>query len=174
MHWSAGIEAAVDDAVARATAGIPTVLDIEGQAGFGKTQLARTVAQRVPAGAVVRATAYEDTQSDPLGLLDQLGVETAGLPSNALSASRALGAHLDALAGDSPLVVVLDDLHWADPESLDAVGVSWSAWLATACSWSPPTAPTVHATRAGARGSRTSRPSSASWSTGSTTTRPWS
>ncbi|ERK70492.1 hypothetical protein N136_03156, partial [Leifsonia aquatica ATCC 14665] len=123
MHWSAGIEAAVDDAVARATAGIPTVLDIEGQAGFGKTQLARTVAQRVPAGAVVRATAYEDTQSDPLGLLDQLGVETAGLPSNALSASRALGAHLDALAGDSPLVVVLDDLHWADPESLDAVGV---------------------------------------------------
>lgn len=123
MHWSAGIEAAVDDAVARATAGIPTVLDIEGQAGFGKTQLARTVAQRVPAGAVVRATAYEDTQSDPLGLLDQLGVETAGLPSNALSASRALGAHLDALAGDGPLVVVLDDLHWADPESLDAVGV---------------------------------------------------
>ncbi|MFF2051830.1 LuxR C-terminal-related transcriptional regulator [Leifsonia sp. NPDC058194] len=123
MYWSAGVEAAVDEAVARAASGTPTILDIEGLAGFGKTQLARAVAQRFPGGATLRATAYEDTQSDPLGLLEQLGVETAGLPANALSASRTLGAALDVLTDDDPIVIVLDDLHWADPESLDAVGV---------------------------------------------------
>jgi DNA-binding CsgD family transcriptional regulator len=118
-----GVEHLVREAVALADAGTPTVLDLEGHAGFGKTFLARAVTKRFPAGRVLRATAYEDTQTDPLSLLEQLGVDIAGLSSNALSASRALGARLDALPGDGPVVVMLDDLQWADPESIDAVGV---------------------------------------------------
>lgn len=113
----------VAEAIALADAGTPTVLDIEGDAGFGKTHLARRIAQRFPAGSVLRATAYEDTQRDPLSLIEQLGVDTAGLSPNALSASRAVGARLDAVRGEGLLVVILDDLHWADPESIDAVGV---------------------------------------------------
>lgn len=127
MAVSATVDAQVDEAIASANAGTPTVLDLEGHAGFGKTHLARDVASRFPARNVLRATAYEDTRRDPLGLLDQLGVDTAGMSSNALSASRALGTRLEAVRGggdqDTALVVVLDDLHWADPESIDAVGV---------------------------------------------------
>ncbi|WP_188681180.1 helix-turn-helix transcriptional regulator [Subtercola lobariae] len=123
MTGSMDVQAEVAHAITLAESGTPTVLDLEGHAGFGKTYLAREVARRFSADRVLRATAYEDTQSDPLSLLQQLGVPVAGLSSNALSASRALGAHLDTLPGTGPVIVVLDDLQWADPESLDAVGV---------------------------------------------------
>jgi DNA-binding CsgD family transcriptional regulator/tetratricopeptide (TPR) repeat protein len=121
---SSDVEARVAQAFALADAGTPTVLDLEGRAGFGKSHLARAVAQRVPTSNVLRATAYEDMQRDPLGLFEQLGVEVAGLSANALSASRALGARLDRLGDRGLLIVVLDDLQWADPESIDALGVS--------------------------------------------------
>lgn len=123
MQRTVQVDAIVEDAVARVRAGEPTVLDIEGNAGFGKTHLARRVAERFPAERLLRATAYEDTQNDPLSLLEQLGVDTTGVRSNALQASQALGARIDSLHGEGPIAVVVDDLHWADPESIDALGV---------------------------------------------------
>ena len=123
MATSTAVEALVDEAVARAGAGVPTVLDIEGHAGFGKTYLARTIVRRFPPDTVLRATAYEDTENDALGLLEQLGVDVSTVSANALSASRALGARLDSLPGEGPAVVVLDDMQWADAESIDAIGV---------------------------------------------------
>ncbi|ANJ25436.1 hypothetical protein ATC03_00260 [Agromyces aureus] len=125
MASSAVIEQRVAEAIGLADAGTPTVLDLEGHAGFGKTHLARSVVKRLPGSTVLRATAYEDTQSDPLSLLEQLGVEITGsnANANALSASRDVGSRLDAVRGDGLLVVVLDDLQWADPESIDAIGI---------------------------------------------------
>ncbi len=123
MQSSSMIEALVSEAIVRSSAGEPTVLDVEGHAGFGKSHLARSVARGFSAERVLRATAYEDTQSDPLSLLQQLGIDPASTSTNALSASRALGARLDSPAFDGPMLVVVDDLQWADPESIDALGV---------------------------------------------------
>ncbi len=138
MGRSAKVDSLAAQAIERAQKGIPTVLDVEGHAGFGKTHLARAIAAKFPSRDVLRATAYEDTQSDPLGLLEQLGVDLDGVSSNALSASRALGARLDGLreeglSEEGLLVVVLDDLHWADPESIDAVGVLMERLVGIRC-----------------------------------------
>lgn len=118
-----GIDGLVEEAIERARSGQPTVLDLEGHAGYGKTHLARQVARQFDAAQVLRATAYPGLGADPLSLLGQLGVDVAGVGFDALSASRALGSHIEAQFGDGPCVVLLDDLHWADPESIDAVGV---------------------------------------------------
>lgn len=103
--------------------GIPTVLEIEGHAGFGKTHLVRRIAGEFPRERVLLATAYEDTQNDALGVLRQLGADVPGVRPHALSASQALMRRIDALDGDAPVLLVIDDLHWADPESVDALGV---------------------------------------------------
>ena len=43
----------------------------------------------------------------------------AGLPDERFRAHRAVGALLEGIAGHRPVVVVLDDLHWADGASLE-------------------------------------------------------
>jgi DNA-binding CsgD family transcriptional regulator len=122
VYWPDGIEQAVASAVTAVDSGIPTVLDIEGYGGYGKTRLARHVARRFPTERILWATAHGESSAQPLGLLAQLGVEGMRA-TDPLSAARALGARLDALSADGPVLVVLDDLHQADPESIDAIGV---------------------------------------------------
>lgn len=118
-----GTETIVEQAIACARGGTPTVLDIEGHAGFGKTHLIRGIVEGFSRAQVLRATAYEDTQNDQLGVLRQLGVDVHGISPNALSASQAIMRRIDALDADELAVLVVDDLHWADPESIDALGV---------------------------------------------------
>ncbi len=116
-------DAMVERAIASALGGTPTVLDIEGHAGFGKSHLIRSIAASFPGEQVLRATAYEDTQNDALGVLRQLGTDVLGVGHNALSASQALMRAIDACDRSAPVLLIVDDLHWADPESLDALGV---------------------------------------------------
>lgn len=121
MRTTAAVDTQVQEAVGRARSGRPTVLDLEGAAGFGKTHLAREVAGRFDPRATLWASGYEGREADPLDLLDQLGV--AGGVSDPLRASRALGAYIDGLPDDDIRLLVLDDLQWSDPESVDAIGV---------------------------------------------------
>lgn len=123
MFWSAGVEAKIDTAVENAANGRPTVIDLQGHGGFGKTRLARSIARRFPPGQVLRATAYEETQSDPFDLIAQLGVPRTAGATNPLRAAQALGVMVDGMQEDGPVALVLDDLQWADAESLDALGV---------------------------------------------------
>lgn len=116
-------DASVHRALEGAREGTPTVLDIEGHAGFGKTHLIRGIVAEFPRERVLMATAYEDTQNDALGVLRQLGVDVGTVSPNALSASQALMRRIDALGGGEPVLLVIDDVHWADPESIDALGV---------------------------------------------------
>ncbi|MDD7931235.1 AAA family ATPase [Actinomycetospora straminea] len=127
--------AVVDAAYEAARAGRPGIVWVEGEAGAGKTAfLARATAGR-RAAAVLTATGDAGESGLAHGLLDQV---VAGLPPELVDrfpllrgdrAPRAdplavgadlLGA-LGAVPGEDPVLVVLDDLQWADPASVRAL-----------------------------------------------------
>ncbi|WP_378023372.1 AAA family ATPase [Actinomycetospora rhizophila] len=127
--------AVVEQAWEDARTGRPAVVWVEGEAGAGKTAfLARAAAGR-RAAAVLTATGDAAESGLAHGLLDQV---VAGLPSGILErfpllrpdrAPRAdplavgadlLGA-LGAVPDDDPVLVVLDDVQWADPASVRAL-----------------------------------------------------
>ncbi|WP_433030047.1 AAA family ATPase [Actinomycetospora sp. CA-053990] len=128
--------ALVDEAWDEARAGRPGVVWVEGEAGAGKSAvLARAVAGR-RASAVLTATGDAAETGLAHGLLDQL---LADLPPALLDRFPllrpdrdpradplavgadllgALGALPDDQPGEDPVLLVLDDLQWADPASV--------------------------------------------------------
>lgn len=108
----------------RCLAGEPVVSLIEGEAGIGKTRLAHELAtEALERGVRVVRTEAEEVDRPPLGLcagiVRALGSYSTADP--ALPASERRWEVLDALAavlGDAaPVLMVLDDLHWADEAS---------------------------------------------------------
>ncbi|RTL66283.1 MAG: helix-turn-helix transcriptional regulator [Pseudonocardiaceae bacterium] len=111
--------AAIRACAEAAAAGAPGVVWIEGEAGAGKTALTDRGVEELPAGfTVVRAEADELAADVPFDLVAQLGVTGAdgALPA-ALELLRDWASRQDA----GPLAVVVEDLHWADPASRDAL-----------------------------------------------------
>jgi DNA-binding CsgD family transcriptional regulator len=119
--------AALDDAVA----GTGTVVLVEGEAGIGKTRLLAELTARAETLEVNvrRGAAEELEQGRPFGsLIDALGIPDAAPMLGSGSATRAADArflaqdafvdHVDRLAADGPLLLVVDDVHWADRASL--------------------------------------------------------
>jgi ATP/maltotriose-dependent transcriptional regulator MalT len=108
----------------------PAIALLGGEAGIGKTRLVRELCERLPAGTRVIAG-----QADPgaLGrpfelLLDALKSE-AGVPPDLLQVvsdharpadERVAAGHaiIVELAQNQPTVVIFDDLHWADAQSV--------------------------------------------------------
>jgi DNA-binding SARP family transcriptional activator len=104
---------------------------IAGEPGIGKSRLAGHFgAQEAAAGAVVLAGRAEPEPLQPYELLvDALG---AGVPADRTAAAEPSDSHaglvrrheelaalLEETAHGHPMVLVLDDLHWADAASLD-------------------------------------------------------
>ena len=122
-----------------ALAGQPQVVRIEGPAGIGKTALIEHFLRDPgvhPAPIVVRASG-EDTESLlAYGVVEQLA-RAAGAPGAALLAALPAGAPtpvldpvavgsrilelLDGLDGGAGVVLVVDDVHWADLPSVHAL-----------------------------------------------------
>lgn len=123
MRWPGPVERTVRLAVESAAGGTPTVLDITGPAGYGKSTLARWVARQFPPVQVLRATARDHDQADALGVVRQLGVDLPDGDANPLRVARRIGQRIDELQLTGPVVVLIDDVQWADPESIDAIGV---------------------------------------------------
>ena len=123
MGWPVTVEGTVHAAIQAARAGTPTVLDITGHAGFGKSYLARWVARQFPPDQVLRATAYSSDQAESLGVLRQLDPDLPEGDTNPLRVARRIGRRIDAQQVAGPVVLLIDDLHWADPESVEALGV---------------------------------------------------
>ncbi|MFP1629671.1 helix-turn-helix transcriptional regulator [Streptomyces sp. 5K101] len=143
----AGEIAALTRSFGSACAGHPALVLVEGPAGIGKTALVETVLEgrRVrpegPAPRVLRVTGVAWESDLPLGVADQL-VRTGGngrrngtgngqgngvllpepaTPDAVLETSRILHRQWTTAQATAPLVVVVDDAHWADAESLRAV-----------------------------------------------------
>lgn len=118
-------------AFADATAPRLSVVMVVGEAGMGKTLLVHQALERSGALAVVAEGDPAETDLD-YGVLDQL-VRRSPLDGSALDdlvplsgtdplvAGSTLMRFVDGVALDRPLVVVVDDAHWADRPSLDAM-----------------------------------------------------
>ena len=121
----------LDAAVARARAGSPTVVLVVGEAGVGKTHLVQAAFERSDA-LVVAATADPAEAELDYAVVEQL-LRSSPLPGDTvddltprpgtdpLAAGAALMRFIDGLQLDRPLAVVVDDAHWADARSLDAI-----------------------------------------------------
>ena len=111
----------------------PTIALIAGEAGIGKTRLVQELVASAPDGTLVLAgQADPGTVGRPMELfLDALGkTDVSGSPDCAevvkdpsLTAEERVRAGVDlvrSLSGGGPGLVVFEDLHWADAESLSA------------------------------------------------------
>lgn len=124
---------AVGAAVAAARRAEPGIVWIAGAAGMGKSALLASAVGRAGRTTLITATGDEDEAALPYGIVDQLA---AALPADLLAdhplagPGRAPGADpivvgadllaaLGDLGGDDPLLlVVVDDVQWADEESV--------------------------------------------------------
>ena len=125
--------AQVADVLARVEAGQPWLVAIEGEAGVGKTALARRCLAEAAEVKVLSARCDQAEADLDFGLADQLlraagdgfstTVVTGGTASPA--SSFAVGARLLEVVGEQQatgtLAVVVDDLQWADRKSVEAL-----------------------------------------------------
>jgi DNA-binding CsgD family transcriptional regulator/tetratricopeptide (TPR) repeat protein len=99
--------------------GAGRVVWVEGDPGSGKTALVNHVVAELPDTFVVLRVAADESAGDrPFAVLEQLGIEGGESP-------QAVGLDLVALlteaGGGGPVAVVVEDLHWADRESRQAL-----------------------------------------------------
>ncbi len=134
-HPLVGRDAALtrlDAALTAVVAGHPRSIAIVGDPGLGKTALLDRVTETAAERglAVVRGSAAEMRPDVPFQLFASLLSEasaTGGPPTaGALAGERAHGyrgvvERLTATTGRMPLVLALDDLHWADAPSLEVL-----------------------------------------------------
>ncbi len=123
---------AIAPALSGAAAGRGRVVVVGGEPGIGKTRLAEAIAELAAArGFRVGRGRWDAEGSPPLHAWSRalgrvLGAEAArdilgpaDGPGDAASVSlRQADEVLDALGAGAPVLLVLDDLHWADAESL--------------------------------------------------------
>jgi len=102
--------------------GRPTIVLLTGEAGIGKTRLAdeAAVIGRASGARVLRGEA-DALSREPMemwrGVYRGVGIGPAGDPTLPLAERRweHLESLADGLAATAPALVVLEDLHWADP-----------------------------------------------------------
>jgi predicted ATPase len=140
----------IEGRLADAAAGAGRVLFVAGEAGIGKTRLLGSIARRARARgfAVVRAAAFpgdlqslagllldlaSDLMSAPEPVLGNLGQSLTSrirvIPADAGDAHRRRRLLVQDLADllvtaepGTPVLIILEDLHWADELSLDVLG----------------------------------------------------
>ncbi|HWM03374.1 MAG TPA: AAA family ATPase [Actinophytocola sp.] len=127
--------ARVADVITRVRAGQPWLVTIEGDAGVGKTALARRclVEAQGTDGTTFAGRADQFEANLDFGIIDQL-LRAAGGSSPVLAPSAgngsaissfAVGARLLEVVGgqqsQGPLAIFIDDLQWADRKSVEAL-----------------------------------------------------
>lgn len=107
--------ATIDGVYTAARAGTPTVIWVEGVAGAGKSALAREAVSRAGPDAIVHRT-----EGDELAVHEPFAAVTKWLqakPESPFSAGMALLEGLDAVETGRFILVVVEDMHWVDPDS---------------------------------------------------------
>lgn len=126
--------ASVREAVDRAARGEPSLVAITGEAGVGKSALLREVLAALPRSVSIAVAVADEHDADlTYGVLDQLtramgqrsAAEVIAAGADVLAAGSALLAQLGSMDADGPVVVVIEDVHWSDRGSLDALAFAW-------------------------------------------------
>ncbi len=123
----------VAEVMARVEAGQPWLVAIEGEAGVGKTALARRCLAEATGLSVLSARADQAEVDLDFGIVDQL-LRAAGDASPAVpptdgtsspASSFAVGARLLQVVGEQqakgPVAILVDDLQWGDRKSVEAL-----------------------------------------------------
>ncbi|MFC7619035.1 AAA family ATPase [Microlunatus sp. GCM10028923] len=123
--------ARVRERLARMASGLGQVVLLAGEPGIGKTRLARELVDGADAGlAIGWGRASEDEGCPPYWMIrqvyrslqrplpDRLGSPGSSHPEARFEAFEAVADDLREAAGPSGLVIVMDDLQWADAASL--------------------------------------------------------
>ena len=115
---------ALEDELEAVRRGEPRVALVQGPPGIGKTTLVERFLDGASDGRVARASGDESEVDLPGGVLDQL-LRHAGIsltaPAGHVEAGVALLDALGELQADGPVIVVVDDVQWADALSLRAL-----------------------------------------------------
>jgi len=111
--------AAIGACIDAVSGGAGRVVWVEGDPGSGKTALVNHVVAGLPAAFVVRRSAADESAADqPFAVLQQFGIEGGESPQ---AAGLDLVGLLSEAGGGGPVAVVVEDLHWADRESRQAL-----------------------------------------------------
>jgi DNA-binding CsgD family transcriptional regulator/tetratricopeptide (TPR) repeat protein len=104
-----------------AAAGAGRLVLLGGEAGVGKTTLAAALTAETPEGIVVRRGACDSlATAEALGPLLDAAPEIAEALGGDVTVSRPrLFRRIQDVLGQSPTLLVLDDVHWADEATLD-------------------------------------------------------
>lgn len=97
----------------------PVLVAVTGAPGVGKTALVQALVGRHD-GPVLRARGASWETGLRYGVLAQLAPDGEGRPADAVAAAERVVRRV-AAAGDGPVLLVVDDAHWADPASLQAL-----------------------------------------------------
>jgi DNA-binding CsgD family transcriptional regulator/tetratricopeptide (TPR) repeat protein len=140
----------VAELIASAAAGVGGTLVVEGAAGIGKSRLLAEGCARARAAGLFVASGSADeldqvtpwrallrafgTTEPPL-LQESALARLAGLADQRLPAVGEMRAALEAASSRRPVLVALDDLQWADPSTLLALGALPPALFSYPVAW---------------------------------------
>ena len=118
-------------------AGRRGVIQLTGEPGIGKTCLLDELRARSAHRTVLRGAATEFEAEIPFTpFADASWFDVAGgdLPGERYRLHRAVGTRLERMADGRPVLLVVDDAHWADPASVELLAHLAAARCGASCS----------------------------------------
>ena len=125
LVWEPAQLRVIAEQVAVARAGQPAALLVEGGPGMGKSALLNEILALADGFSVVSAGGTESRRQAPYELLAQWGVDVPRALDGSLVtpfvAAQMLRVLVDEQSAGAPLLLLADDLQWADQESVEAL-----------------------------------------------------